>query len=108
MRPRAFLLVLTAILLVLPATGIVNAEEAAAPETTEQLACVAQTPADAAEEISIQTEVYTNRCGDCSVSRCRGLTRGTSCGFGLWCIPTDTMFCPGTDDWDCQCAKYYN
>jgi hypothetical protein len=107
MRPRAFLQILAAILLILPVTGIVNAEEAG-PEITEQLACVPQTLADTAEETSIQTEAYTNTCGSCSVHQCRGVTRGTPCGFDLWCIPTNTLFCSGTSDWDCQCAKYYN
>lgn len=126
MQSKRFLVILAAILFVLPATGIVNAEEAEVPaeqvsentntindtdtdnnvEQTEALAC--QAPVEADVFAPDQPAVYTNKCGSCSVSGCRGVTRGTYCGGGKYCIPTDTLFCPGTDDWDCQCAKYYN
>jgi hypothetical protein len=120
MRSRSYLTILAAMLLV--SIGIVNAEEPAAPVITEQasesidndgalmtpvepVACGSQVLTD-----DLKTEGYSNKCGQCSVhSYCRGLTRGTPCPGGTtWCIPVDTMFCPGTDDWDCKCARYYN
>jgi hypothetical protein len=126
MRSRSYLFILAAMLLVLPATGIVNAEEAEEPAVTEQVSETSDTNveqvADEAMTLdepltcepqgaagNFEPEVYTNKCGQCSVhSICRGVTRGTPCGFGKWCIPVDTMFCPGTDDWDCKCASHYN
>lgn len=108
MRQRGYLAILMAMFFVLPATGIVNAEEAPALAITEQAACETQVSTDAVEASLFDTEVYMNKCGSCSTHICQGVVRGTYCAPGKWCIPTDTMFCPGTDDWDCQCARHYN
>jgi len=120
MRAKSFLPVLATILLVLPAIGVVNAQETAAPAITEQanqtidITAVEQTATesqvsnDALEAIN-QAETLTNVCGECSTATfCRGAIRGTSCGFDKWCIPTNTLLCPGTSDWNCQCARNYN
>jgi ABC-type transport system substrate-binding protein len=114
MKSRSFLVVL-AMLLVVPA--IVNAEEAAEPAPADQAQIndveqVADEPLTCEPQASTETfdpEAYTDTCGQCSTySFCRGVPRGTPCGYGKWCIPTNTMFCPGTQDWNCQCARHYN
>ena len=121
MLQRSCLPILAAMLLVLPATGIVNAEDLAEPAITEQVSenitlndtdvepvtCDSQVLADALEAEPIQTEGLTNICGSCSRYPCKGVTRGTPCASGKWCIPATTMLCPGTSDWDCRCASNY-
>jgi len=122
MRPRIYLSILAALLLVLPAIGIANAQEPAAPVITDQASATITTlttneVVQAASEAQVsddvvaavaEMETLTFVCGDCSVPYCRGANRGTPCGDGRWCIPANTMLCPGTSEWDCQCARYYN
>jgi hypothetical protein len=119
MRAKSFLPVLVAALLVLPAIGIVNAQETAAPAITEQadqsidLTAVDQTATEVqvsndALEAFVEAEGISDICGACSRDGCAGLYRGTVCGYRMWCIPVNTTFCSDTYDWDCRCARYYN
>lgn len=89
-----------------------------APAMAEQLftpappegPCEAEVLADVFS-FPITEMAYTNTCGQCSWNPCKGVSRGTWCGFingePTWCIPPLTTFCSGTQDWDCRCANHY-
>ncbi len=120
MKPKIGLVV-SALVLLFAFAGIATAEDTALP-TAAKLAEAVATPADCGDgEVDLIANLfappivqmgYTNTCGACSVSQCRGATRGQSCWNSferrwLWCIPTTGQFCSGTQDWNCQCAEYY-
>lgn len=118
MKSKSSLIVVSILLLVGVAAHAATADEATRaagtePEAVEAMLTPVSQPGCEAGILAdlfaapIMKLGYTNTCGSCSVTQCRGLQRGTWCAPGKWCIPTLTNFCPGTQDWDCQCASHY-
>lgn len=123
MKAKSFLLAMLALLLLGAMAGAAELAQAAAPaappavaefEALVELFNATSTSENCGKSLLPELDAapivemaYTNTCGQCSNNPCKGRTRGTPCGFNVWCIPTLTNFCPGTQDWDCQCASHY-